>query len=115
LRLSHQHLRFTLAATRSLRSGARGGGIPLGGRAPRLAATQLNDNIDNSFVSVVGNIEVIVAAVPPDISNANFTLTVGDLPATARGGVVLLTQDSDQMQGLTTALQGGTTTFTFGF
>jgi hypothetical protein len=87
---------------------------------------QVNNGITNTFISVSGNIEVIVVAVPNDTSSANnrqpadggssnFTLTVGDVPATARGGVILLGQNSDQTMALTDALQGGTTVFNFGF
>lgn len=85
-----------------------------------LGSGQLTNGIGNTFVSVVGNIEVIVVAVlngasgnvvPNDASN--YTLTVSDVPATVRGGAVLLTQNGDQTQALTTALQAGTTVFNF--
>jgi hypothetical protein len=76
---------------------------------------QLTNNIDGSSVAVNGNVEVIVVAVPSLSGSAGFTLNVSDVPATARGGVVLLGADSDQTLALTDGLRGGTTTFTFGF
>jgi hypothetical protein len=84
---------------------------------------QLNNGIGDSFVSVVGNIEVIVAAAasgagpaaaigPADSPSTNYTLTVSDVPATARGGVVLLGQSGDKTMSLTDGLRAGQTTFT---
>jgi hypothetical protein len=80
-----------------------------------LGSGQLNNNIDGSFVAVNGNVEAIVVAVPSLTGSAGFTLDVSDVPATARGGVVLLGADSDQTLALTDGLRSGTTTFTFGF
>jgi hypothetical protein len=63
---------------------------------------------------VVGNVEVEVIAVPAASASGTYTLTVSDVPATARGGVVVLGTTGDQTQSLTTALQSGTTTFQIG-
>jgi hypothetical protein len=71
---------------------------------------QLSPGIPDSWTSVVGNVEVIVVAVPAS-PDPTFTLSVSDVPATARGGVVVLGPAGDTTQALTSALQGGTTTF----
>jgi hypothetical protein len=75
---------------------------------------QLSNTISDSFVSVAGNVEVVVVAVPSG-GSADFTLALSNVPADARGGVVLLGDSSDQSMALTDAIRAGTTQFTFGF
>src|SRR5262249_14144191 len=68
----------------------------------------LTDTVPGGYVDVVGNIEVLVIPTP----GGTFTLNVGDLGATARGGAVVLGANGDQVMNLTDALRGGTTSFT---
>jgi hypothetical protein len=75
---------------------------------------QFSNTIPDSFVSVVGNVELEVIAVRTASASGTYTLTVSDVPASARGGVVVLGTSGDQTQALTTALQNGTTVFQFG-
>src|SRR5262249_45716946 len=75
-----------------------------------LGTGQLTNDISNSFVSVTGNIEVVVLVV--DIGDTGtFTLSLGDVPADARGGVVLLGSSGDQTIALTDSIRSGTTSF----
>jgi hypothetical protein len=69
----------------------------------------LDNNIQDGYVDVVGNIEVIVLTGP----GGQVTLQVSNVPPTARGGVVMLGPDQDQTMGLTDDLRNGTTTFDF--
>jgi hypothetical protein len=79
-----------------------------------LGSGQLSDTVSDSFVAVAGNVEVIVVAVPADGSSQSFTLSLSDVPAGGRGGVVLLGESADQTIALTDAIRGGTTVFNFG-
>jgi hypothetical protein len=88
---------------------------PAGDLNYNLSSGQLSNTIPDSYVSVVGNVEVVVLAVPADGSTLGLTLNVANVPATARGGVVLLGENTDQTLALTDALQQGVTSFNFGF
>jgi hypothetical protein len=79
------------------------------------ATGQLSNSFADSFVSVVGNIAVVVLAVPLDSSGPTFTLALANAPASERCGVVLLGGDGDQALALTDQVRGGISVFTFGF
>jgi hypothetical protein len=71
-------------------------------------ADTLETDIDDGYVDVTGNVEVIVVAN----ASGTFQLGVSDLSATARGGVVVLGTTGNQTQNLTNGLRSGTTSFT---
>jgi hypothetical protein len=80
-----------------------------------LGTGQLNNRIADSFVSVAGNIAVVVLAVPLDSSGPTFTLTLANASASEHCGVVLLGQGGDLALTLTDQIRGGASVFTFGF
>jgi hypothetical protein len=64
----------------------------------------------NTFVEVGGNVEVLVMA---DVAGT-FRLSVGDVPDTARGGIVVFNQVGDDfVLSLTDGMRGGDTEFQF--
>jgi hypothetical protein len=69
----------------------------------------LTNMIPGSYVDVVGNIEVLVL----NGTSGQVGLQVNNVPATARGGMVLLGPNQDETMGLTDALRNGTTSFNF--
>jgi hypothetical protein len=71
----------------------------------------LNNTFASGFVNVIGNIEVIVL----NLLGGQLSLQVSDVPATARGGVVFVGEQTDMEESLTDALRAGTTDFSFSF
>jgi hypothetical protein len=69
----------------------------------------LSNTFSDGFVNVIGNIEVIVL----DLSGGQLSLQVSDVPATARGGLVFVGEQTDMEESLTDALRAGTTDFSF--
>ncbi|MGA3065609.1 MAG: FG-GAP-like repeat-containing protein [Tepidisphaeraceae bacterium] len=76
-----------------------------------LQTNAVSDQASDAFVSVSGNVEVVVQPVVP----GQFTLDVANVPQTSRGGVVLIDANSAESVALTDALRGGSTQFNFGF
>jgi hypothetical protein len=72
------------------------------------------DTFRQGFVSVAGNVEVLVLPFVPTASQ-DYLLTVTGASATARGGAVYLGRDGSAVTPLTAALRGGTTQFRFSF
>jgi hypothetical protein len=72
-----------------------------------LSTNALSNGLGSSFVSVGGNVEMIV------LENAagTFNLDVANVPSTARGGEVELTAGGFSSEELTSQLQGGETSF----
>jgi hypothetical protein len=72
------------------------------------------NGISNAFVSVAGNVELVV--LPGGIGGANsqFALTLADVRDTSRGGAVLFTPQGDFLFPLTDSLRGGQNVFDFG-
>src|SRR5262249_12761160 len=71
----------------------------------------LSNTFPDGFVNVIGNIEVIVL----NLLGGELSLQVSDVPATARGGVVFVGEQTDMEESLTDALRAGTTDFSFSF
>jgi hypothetical protein len=71
----------------------------------------LSNGAPDTFVLVVGNIELVVVAG----ASGDFTLRVRDIAVTGRGGLVFLGLSNDAVQSLTDALRAGTFTFNFTF
>jgi hypothetical protein len=83
---------------------------PQGKRATYdLQTNQVTNERNRTYVEVGGNVEVLVLA---DVAGT-YKLNVGDVPAAARGGAVLLGALSDQAVMLTDALRAGVRDFTF--
>jgi hypothetical protein len=79
-----------------------------------LQDNSFRNTIAQGFVSVAGNVEVLVLPfVPTGVQS--YLLAVADVPATARGGAVYLGRDGSAVQDLTAGLRGGTTQFQFSF
>lgn len=70
---------------------------------------------DDASVDVSDNIEVIVISLPIDEDEGSYDLTVEHVSETARGGVVMLTDDENLFEELTDDLRSGETSFTFTF
>jgi hypothetical protein len=72
-----------------------------------LSTNALSNGLGSSFVSVGGNVEMIV------LENAagTFNLDVANVPSTARGGEVELSASGFSSEELTAELQGGATGF----
>jgi hypothetical protein len=72
-----------------------------------LSNNALSNGLGSSFVSVGGNVETIV------LENAagTFNLDVANVPATARGGAVMLSASGFSTDEFTAELQGGVTAF----
>ncbi len=68
----------------------------------------------HGFVSVAGNMEVVVLPFVP-IGVHDYVLSVNGAPAGARGGVEFFGIGGDTVQSLTSALRAGTTTFALSF
>jgi hypothetical protein len=75
-----------------------------------LGSGALDNSIANAFVSVASNVELII--VP--MAAGQFTLNIDDVPATARGGAVLLGPDGDATLSFTESMRDGQRRFTFG-
>jgi hypothetical protein len=71
----------------------------------------LTDTFDNGFVDVVGSLEVVV--IPT--GGGTFTLSVNNVPASARGGVVFAGLSGDQVVSLTDQLRSGQSVFNLSF
>ena len=67
----------------------------------------MTNNSQQTYIEVGGNVEVIVVAGLA----GTYKLDVGDVPAEARGGAVLLSTLSEQVFDLTDALRTGTDAF----
>jgi hypothetical protein len=72
-----------------------------------LATNALASNLSQTFVSVGGNVEVVVSAN----AAGTFNLDVGNVPAAARGGAVALNFGGSQEFSFTAALREGTSNF----
>ncbi len=87
--------------------------VSLGVQAPQgsadysLATNTATNNISQSYVSVGGNVEVVVLAGLA----GTFKLDVNNVPQQARGGAVVLDSLGNQVVGFTDALRTGTTEF----
>jgi hypothetical protein len=88
--------------------------VSLGVQAPQgtqdnysLATNVATNNVSQSYVSVGGNVEVVVLAGLA----GTFKLDVGNVPQQARGGAVVLDSLGNQTVAFTQALQTGTTQF----
>jgi hypothetical protein len=66
------------------------------------------------FVSVAGNVEVLVLPFTPTGAQ-DYRLSVAGVSPSARGGAVYLGRDGSAVQPLTAALRDGTTQFDFAF
>jgi hypothetical protein len=66
------------------------------------------------FVSVAGNVEVLVLPFTP-IGAQDYRLSVAGVSPSARGGAVYLGRDGGSTEPLTAALRDGTTQFDFAF
>jgi len=73
-----------------------------------LEGGKFSNPISNAFVSVTGNVEVLVI---PTLGG-RFVLNVSNVPKTARGGAVILGMDNQVVQ-LTDAFRAGTRRFEF--
>ena len=69
----------------------------------------MQQNTTKTFVEVGSNVEVVVIAN----ASGSFALNVSDVPPTARGGAVILSQDGTQTVALTDGLQSGQGQFVF--
>jgi hypothetical protein len=80
-----------------------------------LQDNSLVNTFRQGFVSVVGNVELLVLPFLP-VGVQSDLLTVAQVPPTARGGAVYLGRDGADVLSLTAALRQGTTSFllTFG-
>lgn len=79
-----------------------------------LKSGEFANGIGNAFVSVASNVELVV--IP--LAAGQFTLNVNDVPATARGGVVILDGTASSLASaepvfLTDLLRSGQRTFQF--
>jgi hypothetical protein len=72
-----------------------------------LATNALASNLSQTFVSVGGNVEVVVSAN----AAGTFNLDVGNVPGAARGGAVALNAGGSQEFSFTAALREGTSNF----
>jgi hypothetical protein len=68
------------------------------------------NTLSKAYVNVTGNVEVIVLPFVATTTQ-EFRLTVANVPATARGGVVYFGADGNEVRPLTADLRGGTTDF----
>ncbi|MCI0684527.1 MAG: FG-GAP-like repeat-containing protein, partial [Gemmataceae bacterium] len=83
---------------------------PGGNRAVfNLRTNTVANNVQRSFVEVGGNVQVLVMAAV----SGTFTLNIGDVQPTARGGAVMLTAGQIQTVSLTDAMRAGEQTFAF--
>jgi hypothetical protein len=71
----------------------------------------LTNTFDNGFVDVVGSLEVVVLPT----GGGTFTLSVNNVPASARGGVVFAGLSGDQVVSLTDQLRSGQSVFNLSF
>jgi hypothetical protein len=74
-----------------------------------LKSGSLSNSVQNAFVSVASNVELIM--IP--LAEGQFTLNVDDVPATARGGAVIFGQDQAEVLPITDDLQSGDRRFVF--
>jgi hypothetical protein len=82
---------------------------PQGQRASYSAQTSsVSNNLGQTYVNVSGNVELVVMA---NVSGT-FQFGVGDVPANARGGAVVLSDATSQVLSFTDALRAGDSTFT---
>ncbi len=72
-----------------------------------LATNALTNSLSQTFVSVGGNVEVVVMAN----AAGTFNLDVGNVPGSARGGAVVLSAGGSQEFSFTDALREGMTSF----
>jgi hypothetical protein len=72
-----------------------------------LATNALSSNLGQTFVSVGGNVEVVVTAN----AAGSFNLDVGNVPGSARGGAVVLSANGSQEFSFTDALREGIISF----
>ena len=72
------------------------------------------NNLRSCYAEVGGNFEIIVCAVL-DPLQALFQLSVSNVPATARGGLVLIGDDGESTRSLTDDLRSGVKEFDLGF
>jgi hypothetical protein len=72
-----------------------------------LQSNTVVNNLTNTFIEVGSNIQLIVMAA----TAGSFSLNLGNVGSTARGGVVMLTPGQTQMLTLTDAIRSGDTTF----
>jgi hypothetical protein len=79
-----------------------------------LRANAYRNSFRQGFVSVAGNVEVLVLPFAPTAVQS-YLLTVADVPPTARGGAVYLGRDGAEVVPLTAGLRGGTTQFRLSF
>lgn len=72
------------------------------------------NGISNAFVSVAGNVELVV--LPGGIGGASsqFALTLANVRDTSRGGAVLFTPQGDFLFSLTDSLRAGQNVYSFG-
>jgi FG-GAP-like repeat len=68
------------------------------------------NTISRAYVNVTGNLEVIVLPIFAGVTET-LRLTVADVPATARGGVLYFGTQGNEVRPLTAELRGGTTEF----
>src|SRR5262249_2301477 len=81
---------------------------PQGQRAAySLQNNQVSNNLERTYVNVSGNVEVVVMANVP----GTFQLGVADVPATARGGAVVLGDTTAAVLSFTDAVRAGESTF----
>lgn len=72
-----------------------------------MASNQVANGLGSTFVSVGGNVEVIVM----ENAAGTFNLDVANVPATARGGEVQVSAAGASSEEFTAALRGGETSF----
>lgn len=80
---------------------------PQGGISYSASSNVASNSLGQTFVSVGGNVEVIVMAN----MSGTFNLDVGNVSDSARGGAVLLSSNSSQLFSFTDALRGGESGF----
>jgi hypothetical protein len=65
---------------------------------------------DDCAIDVGGSVEIVLCATTDD---AVFNLMVGDVPESARGAVVVITQENETVQSITDDLRNDVTEFQF--
>jgi hypothetical protein len=73
-----------------------------------LTNNQVSSNQTDTYVNVSGNVEVVVMAN----ASGTFQFGVGDVPAEARGGAVVLSETTSQILSFTDAIRAGDSAFT---
>jgi hypothetical protein len=74
-----------------------------------LQTNAVSNPVSDAFVSVAGNVEVLVMPM----SEGSATLNISDVPSTARGGVAVIGSDTEQSYALTDSIRGGQDQFIF--